>query len=376
MLLLIKIICLMEVFKYSLDKSSKKNSCPNCNKKTFVFYVDTETGSYLTNDYGRCDREQNCNYHKAPPKGKRGYLIPFLTLKSISDKASKLVDVNGVISMIPNSQILEQNQNSCFVSEWYLKTSTINYLKNEFKYFNRDTVTFLNEVVTTNPPEPIKPSYHSTELVDKLINQYNKQKEGDNLTTFLLNNFTFDEVDKAISNYYLTGTNLCWKNATMFWQMDTNEQIRGAKIMLYNEHTGKRVKEPYNHINWLHKAIKKPDFNLYPCLFGLHLINEDYQKNIAIVESEKTAIILSLILPEFIWLATGGSGNFKFELLEPIKKRKCFAYPDKGEFKKWNRTAKELKEKGFKIAVSDLLEQTEFSNGFDLADYYFNQSKS
>jgi hypothetical protein len=58
------------------------------------------------------------------------------------------------------------------------------------------------------------------------------------------------------------------------------------------------------------------------------------------------------------------------------RRRKCFAYPDKGEFKKWNRTAKELKEKGFKIAVSDLLEQTEFSNGFDLADYYFNQSKS
>jgi len=115
----------MEGFKYSLDKSSKKNTCPNCNKKTFVFYVDTETGNYLPADYGRCDREQNCKYHKAPPKGKRGYLIHFLTLKNVSDKASKLVDVNGVISMIPNSQILEQNQNSCFISEWYLKTSTI-----------------------------------------------------------------------------------------------------------------------------------------------------------------------------------------------------------------------------------------------------------
>jgi hypothetical protein len=213
-------------------------------------------------------------------------------------------------------------------------------------------------------------------LQDEIINKYKSNLLFDNLTTFLLDNFTFDEVDNVVCKYYLIGTNHFWKNATIFWQIDNKEQIRGAKIMLYNEHTGKRVKEPYTHINWLHKAIKEPDFNLYPCLFGLHLINEDYQKNIAIVESEKTAIILSLILPEFIWLATGGSGNFKFELLEPIKKRKCFAYPDKGEFKKWNRTAKELKEKGFKIAVSDLLEQTEFSNGFDLADYYFNQSKS
>ena len=87
--------------------------------------------------------------------------------------------------------------------------------------------------------------------------------------------------------------------------MDTNEQIRGAKIMLYNEHTGKRVKEPYNHINWLHKAIKEPSFNLCQCLFGLHLINEDYQKEIAIVESEKTAITMSTYVPDYICLATG-----------------------------------------------------------------------
>ena len=362
----------MEGFKYLLDKSSKKNSCPNCNKKTFVFYADTETGNDLPTDYGRCDREQNCSYHKAPPKGKRGYLIPFLTLKNISDKASKLIDINGVISMIPNSQILEQNQNSCFVSEWYLKTSTINYLNTESKYFNRDIVPFLNQVVTTKPPEPIKPSYHSSELQDKLINQYKSNFTFDNLTTFLLNNFTFDEVQKAISDYYLTGTNLCWKNATMFWQIDNKEQIRGAKIMLYNEHTGKRVKEPYNHINWLHKAIKEPDFNLCQCLFGLHLINKDYQKNIAIVESEKTAIIMSMFLPDLIWLATGSKSNFKYELLKPLKKRNCIAFPDKGEYSNWSNKAKELKSKGFKIEVSNILEQTSFKNGFDLADYYFN----
>jgi len=39
----------------------------------------------------------------------------------------------------------------------------------------------------------------------------------------------------------------------------------------------------------------------------LHLINKDYQKNIAIVESEKTAIIMSIFLPDFIWLAAAGN---------------------------------------------------------------------
>jgi hypothetical protein len=372
MLLLIKLICLMEVFKYSLDKSSKKYSCPNCNKKSFVYYVEVETGKYLANDYGRCDREQNCNYHKAPPKGKRGYLIPFLTLKVISNKALKLIDVNGIISIIPTSQILEQGTNSCYISEWYLKTSTINYLNSESKFFNVGETSIINEVKTIKPPQPKKPDFHSLHLQDSLINQYKSNSTFDNLTTFLLNNFSFDEVDKTVSDYYLTGTNQFWKNSTIFWQIDTKEQIRGAKIMLYDTCTGKRIKKPYNHINWLHNAIKEPDFNLCQCLFGLHQINEDYQKNIAIVESEKTAIIMSMFLPNFIWLATGSKSNFKYELLKPLKKRNCIAFPDKGEYSNWSNKAKELKSKGFKIEVSNILEQTSFKNGFDLADYYFN----
>ncbi len=360
----------MEVFKYSLEKSSKKYVCPNCSKKTFVYYIDTEKGNYLTTDFGRCDREQNCNYHKAPPKGKRGFLVPFLSISSITDKAHKLVDENGAIAIIPTSQILEQREGSCFITEWYLKTSTINYLNNESKYFNTDGTFLINEVKTIKAPEQIEPSFHSLEIQDGLIKKYNNQPFDDNLTTYLLKNFTLTEVQKATSNYYLTGTNYFWKNATIFWQINTKEQISGAKIMLYNTDTGKRIKKPYNHINWLHKAVKEPNFNLCQCLFGLHLINEDYQKNIAIVESEKTAIIMSIYLPDFIWLATGSKSNFKFELLEPLKKRNCFAFPDKGEFNNWSNKAKELNTKGFKIAVSKLLEQTSFNNGFDLADYY------
>ena len=362
----------MSTFRYSLDKSSKKFICPNCNKKTFVYYVDTEKGKYLSTDYGRCDREQNCGYHKAPPKGNKAYLIDFLALKKISDKALKLVDVNGVISMIPKSQILEQKENKCFISEWYLKNSKINYLNNESKYFNSDNVEVINEVTAVKKPQPIKPSFHSITLQDKIIREYESQQFDDNLTTYLLSQFTFDEVQTATQNYYLTGANYFWNNATLFWQINQKEQIHACKIMLYNKISGKRKKEPYNHINWLHNALKVPDFNLSQCLFGLHLINEDYQRNIAIVESEKTAIIMSMFLPNFIWLATGSKSNFKFELLEPLKKRNCIAFPDKGEFANWSNKAKELKSKGLKIEVSNILEQTTYENGFDLADYYFN----
>lgn len=360
----------MNEFRYSLDKSSKKNICPNCNKNTFVYYVNTVKGEYLPTDFGRCDREQNCKYHKAPQMGKKAFLIVFTTVKKISEKAYKLVDENGLISIVPKSQILELNAKNCFITEWYLKTSTIQYLNNESKYFNTDNIEVINEVKAIKEPQQIKPSFHSLLLQDKIIKEYESQQFNDNLTTYLLSQFTVDEVQTATQNYYLTGANYYWNNATLFWQIDNKEQIHACKIMLYNKLSGKRKKEPYNHINWLHNALKEPDFNLNQCLFGLHLINTDYQKEIAIVESEKTAIIMSIFLPQFIWIATGSKSGFKFELLKPLKKRKCIAFPDKGEFENWNKKATDLNQKGFKIAVSNILEKTNFNNGFDLADYY------
>lgn len=359
----------METFKYNLDKSSKKHICPNCRKRTFVLFVDNETGNYLTDDFGKCDRSTNCGYYKAPPKGKRAFNISFLSLKNISELAYKLTDVNGIISIIPKSQILEQTKNDCWISEWYLKSSIIHYLGSESKYFNTDEIGFVNVVTSKGQLPEIVPSFHSLELLNDM---YFEKPQIDNLSEFLKIHFSKDEVFKATQNYFITGTNHFWSNSTAFWQIDDKEQIHACKIMQYDRYSGKRIKEPYNHINWLHKSIKELDFKLNQCLFGLHRINEDYQKTIAIVESEKTAIVMSILLPHYIWLATGSKGNFKFEMLKPIKKRNIVSFPDKGEYSNWLNKATELNAIGFKLAVSDLIEQTDFENGYDLADYYLN----
>jgi hypothetical protein len=104
--------------------------------------------------------------------------------------------------------------------------------------------------------------------------------------------FSKDEVFIATQNYFITGTNICWFYSTVFWQIDDKEQIHAGKIMQYR-FTGKRVKEPTIMLTGC-KAFKEPEFNLSQCLFGLHRITEDYQKTIAIVESEKTAIVMSI----------------------------------------------------------------------------------
>ncbi|ENA1814226.1 hypothetical protein ABF174_000829 [Flavobacterium psychrophilum] len=84
---------------------------------------------------------------------------------------------------------------------------------------------------------------------------------------------------------------------------------------------------------------------------------------------------MSLFKPEYVWLATGSKGGFKYEFLKAIKQYKIVAFPDKSEYFDWNNKATELNAIGFKIAVSELIEQTDFKNGFDLADYYLSQAQ-
>jgi len=59
-------------FRYILEKGSKKYHCPECTKRRFVLYIDTETGEYLPDHYGRCDRESKCSYQLNPYKD--GYI--------------------------------------------------------------------------------------------------------------------------------------------------------------------------------------------------------------------------------------------------------------------------------------------------------------
>ena len=110
---------------------------------------------------------------------------------------------------------------------------------------------------------------------------------------------------------------------------------------------------------------------LQQCLFGLHLINESSKKGIAIVESEKTALMMSLFLPNYIWMATGGKGNFNKKMLLPIKGYTILVYPDKSEFNDWNKIVLELQKEGFKINCSLYIEDEDVADGTDLADVYF-----
>ncbi|MBK8366270.1 MAG: hypothetical protein IPL10_02345 [Bacteroidetes bacterium] len=149
------------------------------------------------------------------------------------------------------------------------------------------------------------------------------KKVENNLSTFLLNRFDPINVAKAIKQYHL-GNSKLWKGASVLWYINTNQKITTGKIMLFNQDTSKRVTKPFHHINWVHNVLGIPNENINKCLFGEHLLDEFPDKPVAIVESEKTAIIASICLPDFIWMATGGVKDLSYERLKPLKNKKLF----------------------------------------------------
>lgn len=56
-------------YRYRLEtyhSREQKHICPGCEKRTFVRYIDTATGEYVSTDVGKCDRLEKCGYHKTP----------------------------------------------------------------------------------------------------------------------------------------------------------------------------------------------------------------------------------------------------------------------------------------------------------------------
>lgn len=114
-----------------------------------------------------------------------------------------------------------------------------------------------------------------------------------------------------------------------------------------------------------------------PCFFGEHLTNmvEHADKPIGIVESEKTALVMSIAEPAVIWLASGGADHLDACAARgTLKGRAVMVYPDVDAVDKWRDVAHKY---GWECAadvlawyIPALKEQGEKS---DLADWWVHQ---
>lgn len=202
---------------------------------------------------------------------------------------------------------------------------------------------------------------------------------------------TAEQLAHAAATYRLGNTK---DGGVIFWQIDHQGNVHDGKIMFYSDNCHRdQSRKP----SWVSFRLKKDkqlpdDWRATFCLFGLHLLdnkNENKSEDliIAVVESEKTAIICSELVPSLsnikvLWMATGGLTALTIDILRPLRGHRVILFPDTDlygdAYNKWLAIATEASKLfGHPITVSDLLERhasgDQKSRKIDIADFITEQ---
>jgi len=314
---------------YHLQKyrtNNDRHECPNCHKKhSFTWYVDDD-GQPIDPTCGKCNHENSCGYHYPP----REYFADHPTdRKPMGDRPKQ-------------------------------------------------------EAATPLPmPKPL-----CTLPFDYVIKSasYNSS-----FVRFLHGLFGAGIVHYLMALYALGATH---EGDVIFWQIDKAGRVHGGKIVKFypvgHPKFGHRDKEDEYVVTWVHPKLKRlgllpDDWELTQCLFGEHLLNLSFnkEKTIALVESEKSAMIGAAVFPQYVWLATGGKHNLQYAKTKSLAGRKVIMFPDtdtKGEtFKLWQTKATEIA-KFCKVTVSNRLEREatpeQKEKGIDIADWLVDEIQS
>ena len=318
----------VELEKYRSIKS--RYTCPSCNQQNCFSRYITDEGNHLSEEVGRCNRETKCGYHYKPKE-------------YFADNPTMFIGL----------------------SERYTKAKKRNKSKYSFTNANDSYDIYKRTIV------PEKLDFISFEQFIVTLDNYDQNA----FAQFLLNLFPdcADEVQDALKMYFV-GT---YEDYTCFPYIDRLNRICKAKLIRFNQTTGKRLKGEYDTSSLVKKLKLKEDFKYKQIFFGEHLLTKYPDKTVAIVEAEKTAVIASVCFPEFIWLGSNSKSWLKYERLKSLENRQIILYPDADGFNLWQEKAKVAQRLGSTIKVSSLIENhatdEQKANGYDLADYLINQ---
>lgn len=339
----------MAEYRYTLERGSKKHICPECGKKRFVRFVDIQTGDHLPEQYGRCDRENNCSYHLNP------YLDGYAKAIQEQEKGNR--------SELPNNWKPQR------------KKATPQPIP-EPVFFDFDTF------IQTLQPE-----------------RYEKNTFVQNLFYGVQFPFEVDEVTKVIQLYRL-GTVIkgSWTGAVTLPYIDKQGFVRTIQVKKFDEQNHTTAQNKLDKVilsglkkenkavpEWLTKHIDYGDkYGYFTCLFGEHILSKYPNNPVALVEAPKTAVYGWLYFNQhptaknWLWLAVYNKSSFSFDKLKALKGRTVYVFPDLSKdgstFAEWEQKARNYEKQlpGTRFVFSKYLEQyateQERNEGADIAD--------
>ena len=230
---------------------------------------------------------------------------------------------------------------------------------------------------------------------------------------------SWEQMVSAACRYRLGASRL---GGVIFWQIDQEERVHDGKVMYYQPDCHR---DKGRNPTWVSALLRRR--NPFPdslhetshCFFGAHLISplnerlfrppltppnsggetaiavitplhhregQGGRSPIAVVEAEKTAVILSERYPEYVWLAAGGLGEVQVDKFRPLRGHKVIMFPDTDPegiaYKRWYEAAQRVMQQPFwedspPIRVSTVLEQhasaEQKARKIDLVDFLFDR---
>jgi hypothetical protein len=306
-------------YKYHLLKYSGPSSrltCPNCGAKhSFAPYVDAND-QIVGKEYGRCNHESSCGYVRYPPSER----------------------------------------------DW----------RESYSEYRKRTAKPQKRVVTRPQPKPEPEGGICTIPMDLVLKTVRTNPLSDFLY-YLCNLFDVDTIMHLVSEYLIGVTR---SGDTIFYQIDQQGRCRTGKIMKYDRETGHRIKDQVTKgaITWVHSILKQQgklprDWQLTQCLFGEHLLKKYPDKPVCLVEAEKTAVICSAIMPQFVWVAVGGKTQLG-DKVEVLYGRTIVAFPDVDGYDAWVEKISERPYLNIQVSryLADKATDEDKQMGADIAD--------
>ena len=357
-------------------------TCPDCGRKgEFSPYIDTVTMEPVDDSQcGRCNRLSNCGYH-LPPREMLASPNP-LPKRGLAESA---------MSAAPSLRGRAGGE-----AAFYEK---MHRAMQQSKPWGHHLATWLRTKFPRERVDAVMKRYHVGGTPDGATLWWQIDEQGRVHTgkAMQYNPLTGHRVKEGTPSletrklYSLGEINLPSSQPTLIsrWPPLWGE---GSAMAAKPLHRG-RGWGGSSPVNWAHRMRlygEPTDLIVPQCLFGLHLAPllspqggktamPEYSplgeiEGAAIVESEKTALILSLLCPDKVWLATGGKQNFKEQMLWPLLGYEVEVYPDADALADWYARAVEINRTlGIRLHIPtwyyDLMNHDEARRaGLDLAD--------
>lgn len=298
---------------FYFDPTSRKYICPNpkCKRKSFTRFVNDD-GEMLPDHVGKCDHLLSCDHTYLASQ----YFIDNGISTDLTKVESQVItdyyelprfqvdDIKGRIITTPSMLVNLSETTSTVRGDNTDKISVTNYfMKNIMDKFSLTETQIIENFYKYETFVNMR-GQRSSLTEDELKADY-----GDNVMTIggdpVIFKFTVIYLYKNILGTYPTGRSIVYK-----------------PNFHRNHDESKLIHLEYNQ--------RKSNTGIAWCLYGEHLLFDTEGKDCIVVEAEKTAFVMSIIYPEFIWLATGGLNNLSKYYTFVNKTPRYYFIPDAG----------------------------------------------